>query len=199
MSIPAIYCTRACRNPVVTLWAGVALLSALLQLSDMGRILLFDRARIAAGQWWLLLSSHFVHTGWSHWALNMAGLAIVAVFFSRYGSVPRWLLALLCSALFAGVGSYLFNPELDRALGLSAVLHGLFIFGALHEVRVHRTGGVVLLALLATKLLWEYFHGAMPGSEQLAGGAVATEAHLYGALGGLFSWFLLQFRRHRMG
>ena len=191
MSIPALSSARNSRNAVLALWAGVALLSALLQLGDMGRILLFDRARIAAGQWWLLLSSHFVHTGWSHWALNMAGLAIVAVFFSRYGSLPRWLLALLFSALFAGAGSYLFNPELDHALGLSAVLHGLFIFGALCELPRHRASGIVLLVLLSTKLLWEFFQGAMPGSEQLAGGAVATEAHLYGAVGGFVAWCTL--------
>jgi len=191
MSFPAIHIARIGRSPVLGLWLGIALLSALLQLAGLERALTYDRALIDAGQWWLLISCHFVHTGWSHWSLNMAGLAIVAVFFSRYGSVPRWLLVVLVSALFAGAGSYLFNPELDRAVGLSAVLHGLFVYGALCELPRDRVGGSVLLALLAAKLLWEFFRGAMPGSELLAGGAVATEAHLYGALGGLTAWCVL--------
>lgn len=171
-------------QPAHGLWLCIAGLSLLLQASGLMDILQYDRHLIGLGQYWRLLSCHLVHTGWSHWAMNMAGLALVAFFFSPYATVPQWLAVFVVSALAASTGSYLFDPQLQVALGLSAVLHGLFVFGALREIRVYPQSGYVLLALLCAKLTWEALYGALPGSEVLAGGPVATLAHLSGAVGG---------------
>jgi rhomboid family GlyGly-CTERM serine protease len=181
LSLPA----RSRFDPVHGLWLGIAGLSLLLQWFGMEQAWQFDRQLIDHGHYWLLLSCHLVHTGWSHWAMNMAGLALVAFFFSPYATVWQWIAVFLVSALVASTGSYLFDPQLQVAVGLSAVLHGLFVFGALREIRVYPQSGYVLLALLCAKLTWEYLHGALPGSERLAGGHVATAAHLYGAIGGV--------------
>jgi rhomboid family GlyGly-CTERM serine protease len=183
--------------PVHVLWLGIAGLSLLLQAFGMEQAWQFDRQLIDQGQCWRLLSCHLVHTGWSHWAMNMAGLALVAFFFSAYATVREWMAVLLVSALAASTGSYLFDPQLTVAVGLSAVLHGLFMFGALREIRVYPQSGYALLAILCAKLLWEYFHGSLPGSETLAGGAVATQAHLYGAIGGVLVACYLYVRNYR--
>ncbi len=180
--------------PVHGLWLGIAVLSLLLQASGLVDLLQFDRPLIDAGQYWRLLTCHLVHTGWSHWAMNMAGLALVAYFFSPYATVSQWLAVFVVSALAAGTGSYLFDPQLQVALGMSAVLHGLFVFGALREIRVYPQSGLVLLALLCAKLVWEYRYGALPGSATLAGGEVATSAHLYGAIGGVLVAGILYLR-----
>jgi len=75
-------------------------------------------------------------------------------------------------------------------VGLSGVLHGLFIYGAIREIRFFPFSGYVLVLVLAGKLFWEYMNGAMPGSEEMTGGRVLVEAHLYGAMAGLVAVLL---------
>jgi rhomboid family GlyGly-CTERM serine protease len=176
------------------LWLFVLLLSAALQATGQVQAWRFDRGLIAQGEVWLLFSGHFVHLNWIHWALNMAGLGIVAFFFSPYASLRQWLWVIFCAALFSGLGMYWRDPELQTYVGLSGVLHGLFIFGALREIRHYPASGYVLLALLLGKLAWEAVYGPLPGSEALTRGRVATDAHLYGALGGGVAALLLSAR-----
>lgn len=177
-----------------SLWLMILLLSLSLQVGDHVLSWRFDHGLIANGHYWLLLSGHFVHLNWMHWGLNMAGLAIVAFFFSPYGSVLQWLLVSAISAIFVGLGLFWLNPDVTTYVGLSGVLHGLFIFGALRETRFYPASGYALLVLLTAKLIWELMNGALPGSEELTSGRVITDAHFYGALGGLFSAAVLSYR-----
>lgn len=175
------------------LWAMIFLLATLLQIGDQVGNWRYDRHLIEYGHLWLLASGNFVHLNWQHWGLNMAGLAIVAFFFSCYGSVTRWLVLVAASSFCVGIGLYLWNPEVKAYVGLSGVLHGLFIYGALCEVRRYPWSGYALLLLLSGKLTWEILYGAVPGSEALTSGRVATDAHLYGAICGLtlsLAWLL---------
>jgi len=173
------------------LWLFLLLLSGILQLSGQVPNWRFDRAMISSGDYWLLLSGNIVHLNWSHWGLNIAGLGIVAFFFSNYASVFRWLFVVMVSAIFVGVGLFWFNPEIMTYVGLSGVLHGLFIYGASREIRVYRTSGYALMVLLIGKLIWEMLFGALPGSEELTAGRVVTDSHLYGAIGGALAALLL--------
>ncbi len=166
------------------LWGILWLLCVALQYFELSSQLRFDRARIDEGQWWLLISGNLVHLGWNHLWLNMAGLALVAVFFSTYYRYAEWLALLLLSSVFVGVGLYWLNPELIWYVGLSGVLHGLFIAGGWQEYKRYGKSGALLLLLIVGKLVWEQLMGAMPGSEAVSGGRVMVDAHLYGALGG---------------
>ena len=172
---------------VYGLWFLILIITLTVQLANWGVYARYDRDLISHGDYWLLFSAHFVHLNWAHWGLNMAGLAIVAFFFSSYGRLWHWLSVLLISALFVGVGLYQFHPEIGWYVGLSGVLHGLFIFGVTREIKVHPTSGYVLLILLVGKLVWEVLHGALPGSQDMTGGTVVTDAHLYGGVGGFIS------------
>jgi len=176
------------------LWLLLALLSALLQAAGWVADWRFDRGLIDSGHYWLLFSGHIVHLNWNHWALNMAGLAVVAFFFSVYATLLQWLFVVFVSALSVGLGLYWLNPELVTYVGLSGVLHGLFIYGAIHETRHYPVSGAALLVLLIGKLSWEFFNGALPGSEELTSGHVVTDAHLYGAVGGAVAAGLLSAR-----
>jgi len=170
-----------------TLWLFLFVTTFSLQSAGLAPVWRFDRGLIDQGHYWLLLSGHLVHLNWSHWALNMAGLLIVAVFFSVYGRLLEWLFVLVFTAVVTGLGLYWFNPELTRYVGLSGVLHGLFIYGAVRELRYYPSSGYVLLLLLVGKLIWEYMNGPLPGSEEMTGGHVVVAAHLYGAIGGFAS------------
>jgi len=168
-----------------TFWLILFILCVAIQLLNMTDRFRFDREFISQGQFWLLLSGNLAHLNWSHLWLNMAGLILVAVFFSAYMSAAAWLLLSLWSALLVGLGLYYFNPHLLWYVGLSGVLHGLFVAGAWYEFRRFRSSGLALLVLIALKLLWEQWSGALPGSETMAGGRVVVDAHLYGAIAGV--------------
>ncbi len=172
------------------LWLLLFVTCFSLQSAGLVSTLQFDRGLIEQGDYWLLLTGHLVHLNWMHWGLNMAGLLIVAVFFSPYGNILDWLFVLLFSAIVISLGLYWLHPELIWYVGLSGVLHGLFLYGAIREIRYYPFSGYVLVLLLSGKLFWEYMNGALPGSEEMTGGRVLVEAHLYGALAGLTAVFL---------
>lgn len=172
------------------LWLILLMMSFILQAFDWVINWRFDRNLVEQGDFWLLFSGHIVHLNWSHWALNMAGLAIVAFFFSAHASIKQWFTVILVSACVINIGIWWGMPEIRTYVGLSGVLHGLFLYGALREIRFYPTSGYVLVAVLIAKLFWEFFNGALPGSEDMTGGRVLTEAHLLGALGGIMVWLV---------
>ncbi len=186
-------------HPSHILWLILFIFSLVLQFNwvDNWR---FDRDLIKQGRLWLLFSGHIVHLSWSHWLLNMAGLAIVAIFFSNHASAKQWLLVTLISACVISAGLWWWLTDIRYYVGLSGVLHGLFLYGALREIRFYPVSGYVLLVVLIAKLLWEFFYGALPGSEDMAGGRVLTEAHLLGAVAGISLWLVesLMNRRKRV-
>ncbi len=177
-------------HPSHVLWLILFLLSCVLQAFDWVDSWRFNRDLVEQGDVWLLLSGHIVHLNWSHWLLNMAGLAIVAFFFSSHASFKQWFVVILVSAGVISVGLWWWMIDIRSYVGLSGVLHGLFLYGALREIRFYPTSGYVLVAVLIAKLSWEFFNGALPGSEDMAGGRVLTEAHLLGAIGGISVWLV---------
>ena len=178
------------------IWLSLFLLSFLLQAMDWVSSWRFNRELVEQGDIWLLFSGHVVHLNWSHWLLNMAGLAIVAFFFSAHASARQWLLVIIVSSCVIDIGVWWWLTDIRFYVGLSGVLHGLFLYGALREIRFYPVSGYVLVTVLFVKLAWEFFNGALPGSEEMAGGRVLTEAHLLGAVGGVSVW-LLEFLKTR--
>ncbi len=170
------------------IWLIIFVVSSSLQLFGWVDSWRFNRTLVEQGEIWRLLSGHIVHLNSSHWLLNMAGLAIVAFFFSPHASAKQWLLVILVSAFVISAGLWWWMADIYYYVGLSGVLHGLFLYGALREIRYYPVSGYVLLVVLVAKLLWEFFYGALPGSEDMAGGRVLTEAHLLGAVGGVLVW-----------
>lgn len=187
MTMPDIFKFRYRYHPSHLLWLLIFVVSCVLQFNwvDSWR---FNRGLVEQGDVWLLFSAHVVHLNWSHWVLNMAGLAIVAFFFSSHASFKQWLSVILVSACVINAGLWWWMPDIRSYVGLSGVLHGLFLYGALREIRFYPASGYVLSFVLVAKLLWEFFNGALPGSEDMTGGRVLTEAHLLGAIGGVLVW-----------
>jgi len=187
MNLPS---TRWIRSLVP--WLVLLAACVLFQLLGWEQVLRFDRDAIANGEFWLLLSAHLVHLNWNHLWLNMGGLLLVAMFFRGYGSVAMWSGLLLFSALLVGLGLYWFDPQLHYYVGLSGVLHALFMVGAWLERRHFPRSGNVLLLLIIAKLGWEQLSGPLPGSVAMTGGNVAVDAHLYGAIAGVLFLLLHQ-------
>ena len=145
----------------------------------------YDRTGIENGEFWRLVSGHLAHLGWAHLVMNIVGLLLVTWLFAPPGRPWQWLVAILSCAVLSSIGLYLFSPQLQWYVGLSGILHGLVMAGAIRWVASGDRAGVWMLGLLAAKLLWEQAVGALPLSAELAGGPVAVDAHLWGAFGGL--------------
>jgi rhomboid family GlyGly-CTERM serine protease len=150
---------------------------------DSGRQWLrYDRARIAAGQWWRLLSGHLVHLDLRHAALNALGAMLMWALFARDYAPRQWLLILLASVAAIDAGFWLRDPGLEWYVGASGVLHGVMAAGTLAHLWRRDPDGWILLGFLVLKLFWEQGHGALPFNR--AGTPVVVDAHLYGACGG---------------
>ena len=112
---------------------GVALLCvcALLAVPELigdpaRRLLRFDRGAIGAGQWWRLLSAHFVHIDLEHAVLNTLGLVLMWALFARDYSPWRWARYLLRFRLRGRrLRLWFANPELQWYVGASGALHGV--------------------------------------------------------------------------
>jgi rhomboid family GlyGly-CTERM serine protease len=148
-------------------------------------MLRYERTAVLAGEWWRLATAHVVHLGWSHSCLNLAGLGLV---WSLFASTLRgWngVRVLLASIAAIDAGFLLNEPHLDWYVGFSGALHGLFAAGVVTGIAAREREAWLLGAMLAAKLAWEQWVGAMPFTEAVAGGPVVESAHLYGAIGGL--------------
>jgi len=166
---------------------GTLVLVALMLLftGDAGRTWLrYDRARIAAGEFWRLLTGHLVHLGVSHTLLNLAGLALVWILVGRAFGWKQWLWVMAGSVIAIDLGLWFGAPQLEWYVGLSGLLHGMLAAGIVAGVASRSGEAVILAAGVTAKLAWEQFAGPLPGSEATSGGAVVVDAHLYGVVGG---------------
>lgn len=159
--------------------AGVCTLTSL--LGETGRLALrYERTLLEAGQWWRILSAHFVHLSATHTALNIAGLVLVAALYRRELRLTDWTGTALAAACGIVAGLYLLDPGIDWYVGLSGLLHGWYLTGAVRVLCHEKTFGAVLLAALAAKLAWEQSIGVVPSTAMLEVGPVIVSAHLYG-------------------
>lgn len=175
-------------SPVLAwLVPGIVVLVALaLMLSGASarESLRFDRAGIAAGDVWRLLTGHFVHLGVSHTLLNLAGLVLVWILVGRAYSWRQWLWVMAGSMAAIDLGLWLGSPQLAWYVGLSGLLHGMLAAGIVAGLAHRNSEALILAVVVAGKLAWEQFAGPLPGSEATSGGAVIVDAHLYGVIGG---------------
>ncbi|MBN8280896.1 MAG: rhombosortase [Gammaproteobacteria bacterium] len=164
------------------------------------RALWYDRAAVAGGEWWRILTGNFVHLGWMHVALNVGALVIGTWVFYPARTPVAWAVAQVVASLATGVGLFFFSPGVAWCVGMSGALHGLLMIGAIDWIRQGDRVGWLLLAIWSGKLVFEHFEGALPLSTETVGSAVVTDAHLWGAVGGLvFAAGEALWRRRRTG
>jgi rhomboid family GlyGly-CTERM serine protease len=151
---------------------------------DAGRAALrYDRAALAAGQWWRLLTAHVIHLDLEHAALNSLGLVLMWALFARDYIPRQWLAIVLGSIAAIDAGLWFGDSTVAWYVGSSGVLHGVMAAGTLAHLRRGDLDGWLLAAFMLGKLAYEHWSGALPFAG--TGGGVVVDAHLYGALGGL--------------
>jgi rhomboid family GlyGly-CTERM serine protease len=169
---------------------GIAILCIALSLGgDAARELLrYERTALTDLELWRLVTAHFVHLSFGHTMLNVTALAIIAVLLDSVLDSLDWIVATSVAALAIDVGLYWLAPQVAWYVGLSGVLHGILTTGALVLAAARDRFGVIILVLIAAKIAWEQWAGPLPFSELASGGPVVTEAHLYGAFGGVVAF-----------
>lgn len=174
-------------NASLKISLGLALLMLLLGvLPDISEPLLqYDRNEILAGEFWRLISGQLVHYGFYHLLMNMVALLLCGYLLLRELSASVYLSLLTSSSLAVGLGLLIFDPQMHYYAGLSGVLHGLIIAGLICNWRSSPWFYGLALLIVFVKLIHEQLPGFDP-HHPLLPVEVAVNAHLYGALGGLF-------------
>lgn len=154
----------------------------------------WSRTGIADGEYWRLITGHWVHLGTNHLLLNLAGLLVTGLLFMRHPPLLWWLSYLILSPLFISAGLLLTTPELAWYRGFSGCLHGLLVFTAMFNLKSDTGWSLIALGFIAMKLIFENVLYPATGVNPLIGGAVITQSHWLGALTGLVAGILLLFR-----
>lgn len=142
-------------------------------------------ALVAQGEWWRLLSSMFLHSGFIHLALNMISLYFLGSFVEEAFGRGRYLALYLLGGIAGGL-AYLYFGAFDvPAVGASGAIFALLggIFGySLRRGTFSWQNPVIrqLLILLALNL---YIGFSIPN--------ISNTAHLGGLAGGaVFGWLV---------
>ncbi|GGD68870.1 rhombosortase [Lacimicrobium alkaliphilum] len=152
---------------------------------DSYKLLAYHRDAITDFQWWRLFTAHLLHTNLNHLLLNGAGVILLWAVFGEYYRLRQYLSIVFACALGISVGLYWQVPELSWYVGLSGVLHGLFVCGAISDIHAGRRSGWLLLIGVAVKVGYEMQFGGDQTVSALIDARVAVEAHLFGAISGL--------------
>ena len=172
--------------PWVTAIVSSASLGATL-VSGVAPIFQYDSRRIAAGQWYRLLTCHLPHWTTSHLGWSLMTFAVLASLCEIRGQL-RTLCCTIISAVLIPLSLLFAQPSLTTYRGLSGIDSALFVLLAVQLARsVPSMGRIVALALIAflAKVGFELLTGhtlfADPGGRFVP----VPLAHLSGAVVGL--------------
>ena len=140
---------------------------------------------ISQGELWRAFTGHFFHTNGIHLLLNLAALLLLWALHGHFYHVKSYSLLFITSALICSAGMFYFSPEIRQYVGLSGILHGIFVFGAIMDMLHKDKTGYLLFVGVWLKIAHEQFYGASEQVSTLIDANVAIDAHLWGAVGGL--------------
>jgi len=153
--------------------------------------LIYDRAAIARGELWRLLTAHVVHYSASH-LLNNVLVLLPAVLLSEIRSRKELLHVLAVSATAIGVAIFIFEPGILRYAGASGISLALIVYVALRGIAGNprwRTVCGLVLALVGVKLAAESLFGwQLVNWEHESGFVTVTLAHVIGVGAGMAVW-----------
>jgi len=149
------------------------------------RALVYQRELITQGEVWRLFTGHLLHTNGFHLLLNLAALIMLWALHGRFYSIRNYSALFLFCSISTSLGLFYHNTSLIQYVGLSGVLHGIFVFGAIMDILSKDKTGYLLFIGVWLKIAHEQVYGASSDVSDLIEASVAVDAHLWGAAGGL--------------
>ena len=171
-----------------SVWIGIGLVSVIVfgAGESATELLRFDRTAVEGGEWWRLLTAHFVHLSSGHLFLNIAALALAAYVASPSTPLRLQLLAWGWLCLVTGVGLLLFADDLYYYVGLSGALHGAMLVAIAPSPYYSLKVRLIVILVIVVKVIWEQtgFYDDMANAE-MVGGRTEARSHMFGAIAGL--------------
>ena len=131
----------------------------------------------------------FLHFGWAHLIGNSLPFLVLGVL-TYLAGVARWAVTSATTVVSSGLAAWMLSPIGTITAGASGVIFGWLAYLLVRGIFTGKPGQIaiaVVVFLLYGSVLWGVFPTA-PG--------VSWQAHLGGALGGLFAaWYLHRSRR----
>lgn len=145
----------------------------------------FMPEHIVDGQWWRVLTGHFVHFTFYHTAMNVFGLVMVVYFIFVERPIWAFYSGLLLICVFTSLGLYL-DGGLHEYRGFSGVFYGVLVYACLLNFRDNRLMMSAIIAIVLVKIILEQRPGYDVNylKDQIAV-AVAIDAHLWGVVSGI--------------
>lgn len=144
----------------------------------------YDRDAIGTGQWYRLISGHWLHLGWLHAGMNAAAVWLLTAIDTQSSSLRINIQRAVLLSIAVALGLFFLQPDLVWYVGFSGVLHGLFMIVFVRMAWQRRDAfAIALLVLLLGKLVWEHYYGAL--TQDTLDAPVIVAAHSYGAIAGL--------------
>lgn len=170
----------------IPVWTVIVCGFALLvyQLPGLAACLIFDRSTIIGGEYWRLMTGHWVHFSDEHLIYNIAVLAITgaSIELRRYG---QFVLLVLSAAGLIGIALLLFEPDMARFGGLSGIATAALVYLVLYGIDdpSWRDPSLFVLAILVLKLVFEFVMGVSAISDTSEGTyRLVPLSHLSGAI-----------------
>jgi len=137
---------------------------------------------IADLQLWRVLTGHWVHVNWMHYAFNMAGLLLCFALTDVKWSVWQWGWRILILTSGISLTFYLWHQNLGWYVGFSGVLFGLYVLASWASLQYQRLLSSLLLTFIAIKIILEQYSSVNMTTSSIIGAPVLVDAHLYGVL-----------------
>jgi rhomboid family GlyGly-CTERM serine protease len=160
--------------------------------STLSESLVYQRSLVNQGEIWRVFSGHFFHTNGFHFMLNGAAVVMLWVLHGHFYTIKNYSFIFMVSAIICAIGIHWFSLDIDQYVGLSGVLHGLFIWGAIEDIKAKERTGYLLLLGILLKIAHEQVYGASEDVASMIGANVAINAHLWGAIGGVVAVLILR-------
>ncbi|MCI2284129.1 rhombosortase [Colwellia sp. MSW7] len=182
--------------PLASKHSAIVLVIALLSIlafvweyfigNSIAQAFFYQRNLIIQGELWRLLTGHLLHTNGYHLLLNLTALIMLWALHGRFYTIKNYSALFLFCCLSTSVGVFYSSPSLIQYVGLSGVLHGIFVYGAIMDIMSKDKTGYLLFLGVWLKIAHEQIYGAGKDVSNLIEANVAVDAHLWGAIGGLF-------------
>ncbi len=165
-------------------WLFVLSCTVLLaQLPFLQQWLIWDRVEIYQGEWWRILTGNITHTNSVHMAMNLTALIVLTMIHKQYyHGRDFWLSVWVMMCL---IGVMMLFTQFGTYAGLSGVLHGLFVWGVVMDMKNKIPFSKLLLMGVIFKLCYETFMEGDGLTQSMIEASIAYQAHWVGAIVGL--------------